>query len=152
MWDLKKMQSATVSIFSPFICHEEIGLDVMILSSIPLLSCVQLFAAPWIFLTITNSQSLLKFMLESVMPSNHLILFCHPLLLLPSFFPSIRVFSKESVLCIRWPKYWSFSFRISPFKEYSSWFPLGWTGWISLKSKFHTTVQKHKFFSAQLSL
>ena len=70
-------------------------------------------------LSITNSQSLLKLMLiESVMPSNHLIL-CHPLLLLPSIFPSIRVFSKESVLRIRWPKDWSFSFSISPSNEYS---------------------------------
>ena len=70
-------------------------------------------------LSITNSWSLLKLMsIESVMPSNHFIL-CRPLLLLPSFFPSIRVFSNESVLCIRWPKYWSFSFNISPPNEYS---------------------------------
>ena len=69
--------------------------------------------------SITNSRNLLKLMsIESVMPSNHLIL-CHPLLLLPSIFPSIRVFSNESVLCIRWPKYWSFSFSISPSNEYS---------------------------------
>ena len=70
-------------------------------------------------LSITNSQSLLKLMsIESVMPSNHLIL-CHPLLLPPSIFPSIRVFSSESVLCIRWPKYWNFCFNISPSNEYS---------------------------------
>ena len=70
-------------------------------------------------LSITNSQSSLKLMsIESVMPSNHLIL-CHPLLLLPSIFPSIRVFSSESALCIRWPKYWSFSFSISPSNKYS---------------------------------
>ena len=70
-------------------------------------------------LSITNSWSLLTLMsIELVMPSNHLIL-CHPLLLLPSIFPNIRVFSNDSVLCIRWPKYWSFSFRISPSKEYS---------------------------------
>ena len=81
-------------------------------------------AIPWTAarqasLSITNSQSLLKLMsIESVMPSNHLIL-CHPLLPLPSVFPSIRVFSKESVLCIRWPKYWSFSFSLSPSNEYS---------------------------------
>ena len=86
------------------------------------LSCVQLFATPWTAagqasLSITNSQSLLKLMsIESVMQSNHLIL-CHPLLLPPSIFPSIRVFSNESVLHIRWPKYWSFS--ISPSNEYS---------------------------------
>ena len=79
-------------------------------------------------LSITNSQSLLKLMsIVSVMPSNHLIL-CHPLLLLPSIFPSIRVFSNESVLRIRWPEYWSFSFNISPSNEYQDWFLLGWTG------------------------
>ena len=79
-------------------------------------------------LSITNFQSLRKLMsIESVMPSNHLILCC-PLLLPPSIFPSIRVFSNEAVLRIRWPKYWNFS--ISPSNEYS-WFPLGWTGWIS---------------------
>ena len=92
------------------------------------------------------------------MPPNHLIL-CRPLLLLPSIFPSIRVFSSESVLCLRWPKYWSFSFNISPSNEYSrlissrmDW----WTGWVSLQFKrpsrvfSNTTVQKHKFFGAQL--
>ena len=94
------------------------------ISSVQLLSCVRLFAIPWteehqISLSITNSQSLHKLMsIESVMPSNHLIL-CHPLLLPPSIFPSIRVFSNESVLCIRWPKNWSFSFSISPSNEYS---------------------------------
>ena len=93
-------------------------------SSIQSLSHVQLFAAPWTAahqasLSITNSQSLLKLLsIESVMPSSHLILY-HPLLLLPSIFPSIRVFSKESALCIRWPKYWNFSFSISPSNEYS---------------------------------
>ena len=88
------------------------------------LSHVQLFATPWTAacqasLSITNSQSLLKLMsIELVMPSNHLIL-CRPLLLLPSIFPSIRVFSNESVLHIRWPKFWSFNFSISPSNEYS---------------------------------
>ena len=92
-------------------------------SSGQLLSCVRLFETPWTAacqasLSITNSRSLLKLMsIKSVMPSNHVIL-CHPLLLLPSIFPSIRVFSSESVLCIRWPKYWSFSFSISPSNEY----------------------------------
>ena len=91
-------------------------------SSVQLLSRVQLFVTPWIAahqasLSITNSRSLLKLMsIESVMPSNHLIL-CHPLLLLPSIFPSIRVFSSELALRIRWPKYWSFSFSIIPSKE-----------------------------------
>ena len=94
------------------------------ISSVQLLSCVRLFVTPWTAarqasLSITSSQSFLKLMLiQSVMPSNHLIL-CHPLLLLPSIFPSIRVFSNESVLRIRWPKYWSFSFSTSPSNEYS---------------------------------
>ena len=95
--------------------------------------------------------------IESVMPANHLVLCC-PLLLLSSIFPSIRVFSNESALLIKWPKYWKFSFSISPSNAYSGWFPLGWTGWISLKSKglsrvfSNTTVQKHQFFSAQFFL
>ena len=94
------------------------------ISSVQLLSHVQLFAAPWTAarwasLSITSSRSLLKLMsIESVMPSNHLIL-CHPLLLPPSIVPSIRVFSNKSVLSIRWPKYWSFSFSISLSNEYS---------------------------------
>ena len=93
-------------------------------SSVQSLSHVRLFATPWTAthqasLSITNSQSSLKFKsIESVMPSSHLIL-CQPLLLLPSILPSIRVFSNESVLLIRWPKYWSFSFNISPSNEYS---------------------------------
>jgi len=98
--------------------------QMFINSSVQALSCVQLFATPWTAahqasLSITNSQSPPKPMsIESVMPSNHLIL-CHPLLLLPSIFPSIRVFSNESALHIRWPKDWSFSFNISPSNEYS---------------------------------
>ena len=94
---------------------------------------------------------------EWMMPSSHLIL-CHPLLLLSSIFPSIRVFSNMSALHSRWPKYWSFSFTISPSKNIQDLFPLGWTGLISLQSKelssffSSTTVQKHQFFSAQLSL
>ena len=94
---------------------------------------------------------------ELVMPSNHLI-FCYSLLLLPSIFPSIRVFWNELVLHIRRPKYWSFSFSISPSNEYSDLVSLWWTGWISLLSKglsrvfSNTTVQKHQFFGTQLSL
>ena len=94
------------------------------ISSVHSLSPVRLFVTPWTaahqaFLSITNSRSLLKFTsIESVTPSNLLIL-CHPFLLLPSIFPSIRVFSKESALRIRWPKYWSFSFSVSPSNEYS---------------------------------
>ena len=131
-------------------------------SSVQSFSCIRLFVTPWTAahqasLSITNSWSLLKLMsIESVMPSNHLI-FCHPLLLPPSIFPSIRVFPNESALCIRWLKYWSFSFNISPSNEHSDWFPLGWTGLISLQSKglsrvFNTMVQKHQFFGTQLSL
>ena len=101
--------------------------------------------------------SLLKLMsIELVMPSNHLIL-CRPLLLLPSIFPSISVFSKESVLCVTWQKYWSFSLNISPSNEYSGlisfridWFDLAVQG--TLKSLLNTTVKKHQFFGAQPSL
>ena len=104
-------------------------------------------------LSITNSQSSPKLMsIELVMPSNHLIL-CRPLLLLPSIFPTIRVFSNESVLCTRWPKYWSFSFNISPSMNIH---PLGWTGWISLQSKglsrvfSNTTVQSRRLLLSSL--
>ena len=123
------------------------------ISSVQLLSCVQLFATPWTAahqasLSITNSWSLLKLMsIESVVPSNHLIL-CRPLLLPPPIFPSIRVFSNESVLRIKWPKNWSFSFNISPSNE-QDWFPLGWEGCSRVFS--NTTVQKHQFFGAQPS-
>ena len=124
-------------------------------------SC-QLFVTPWTTacqdsLSITNSWSLLKFMsIESVMPSNHLIL-CHPLLLLPSIFPSIKVFSNESVLPIRWSKYWKFSSASVLLMNIQDWSPLGWTGWISLQSKglsrvFSNTVQMDQFFSDKLSL
>ena len=121
------------------------------------LSRVWLFVTPWTAahlasLSFTISQSLLKLMsIELVMPSNHLILCC-PLLLLPPIFSSIRVFSNESALCIRWPKYWSFSFSISPSNEYSGlisikvdWFDLlAVQG--TLKSLLNTIVQKHQFF------
>ena len=132
-------------------------------SSVQSLSHVLLFAIPWIVagqvsLSITNSRSLLKFMsIESVMPSNHLIL-CGPLLLLPSVFPSIRVFSNESVLCIRWPKCCSFSFSISPSNEYSGLisFRMDWLDLLAVQGASrvfsNTTVQKHQFFDSQLSL
>ena len=103
------------------------------LSSVQSLSCVWLFVTPWTAahqasLSITNSGSLLKLMsIQSVMLSNHLIL-CHPLLIPPSIFPNIRVFSNELALRIRWPKYWSFSFSLSLSNESFQWFPLGWTG------------------------
>ena len=109
-------------------------------------------------LSIANSQSSPKLMsIESVMPCNHLIL-CRPLLLPPSIFPSIRVFSNESPLHIRWPKYWSFSFSISPSMNTQDWSPSGWSGWISSQPKglsgvfSNTTVQRHQFFGTQLSL
>ena len=137
-------------------------------SSVQSLSHVWLFTTPWTTawqpsLSITNSQSLLKLVsIELVMPSNHLIL-CHPLLLLPSIFPSIRVFSNESVLHIRWPKYWSFSFSISPSNEYSRLisFRMGWLDLLTVQGTLKSLLQHHSskasilqcsaFFIAQLS-
>ena len=123
-------------------------------------SCVQLFATPWTgayqaSLSINNSWSLLKLMsIASVMPSNHFIL-CHPLLLLPSIFPGIRVFSKESVLLIRCPKCWSFSFSNSSSNKYSGLISFRIDWWFSLQSKGLSQVfssSKASFFSTQLSL
>ena len=115
-----------------------------------MLSCVQLFATPWTAahqasLSITNSWSLLKLIsIESVMPSNHLIL-CHPLLLLPSIFPSIRVFSKESVLHIRWPKYWSFNVSICPSNEYSGLisFRIDWSDLLVVQGTLRSLLQHY---------
>ena len=117
-------------------------------SSVQLLSCVWLFATPWTAarqasLAITNSRSLLKLMsMESVMPSNHLIL-CRPLLLLPSIFPSIRVFSSESALHIRWPEYWSFSFTISPSNEHSGLisFRMDWLDLLAFQGTLKSLLQ-----------
>ena len=129
-----------------------------VLSSIQLLIHVRLFTTPWTpalqaSLSITNSPSSLKLMsTESVMPSNHFILCC-PLLLLPSIFPSIRVFSNKSVLRIRWPKNWSFSFSISPSNEHPRliFFRMDWLELLADSRVFsNTTVQKHQF-CAQLS-
>ena len=119
-------------------------------SSVQSLSHVRLFATPWTAacqasLSITNSQSLLKLMsIESMMSSNHLIL-CHPLLLPPSIFPSIRVFSSESALCIRWPKYWSFSFSISPSNEYSGLisFRIEWSDLLAVQGTLKSLLQHH---------
>ena len=131
-------------------------------SSVQPLSRVRLFVTPWITarqasLSITNSWSSLSLTsIESVMPSSHLIL-CRPVLLLPPIPPSIRVFSNESTLHMRWSKYWSFSFSIIPSKEHPGLIFLEWTGWISLQSKglsrvfSNTTVQKHQFFGVQPS-
>ena len=115
---LQLVETPCLSFEDPSFPHQ-VHMDTTPSQSVQSLSCVQLFATPWTAahqacLSITNSWSLLKLMsIESVMPSNRLILCC-PLLLLPSIFPSIRVFSNESVLRIRWPEYWSFSFSISP--------------------------------------
>ena len=126
------------------------------ISSVQSLSLIWLLATPWTTarqasLSITNSWSPPKLMsIESVMPSNHLILW-HPPVLLPSIFPSIRVFSNESALRNRWPKYWSFSFSISPSNEHSGLISFRIIGWISLQAKWlsrvfsNTTVQKHQF-------
>ena len=129
---------------------------------------MSLFATPWTAahqasLSISNSRSLFKLMsIELVMPSNHLI-FCHPLLLLPSILPSIRVFSSESVLRIRWPKYWSFSFSISPYNEYSGLisFRMDWLNLFVVQGTLKRLFQHHSskasilrcsaFFTAQLS-
>ena len=137
-------------------------------SSVHLLSHVRLFATPrtaarLASLSITNSWSLLKLMsIELVMPSNHLIL-CHPLLLLPSVFPSIRVFSNESVLCMRWSKYWSFSFSTSPSNEYSGLisFRMDWLDLLAIQGTRKSLFQHHSskasilrrsaFFMVQLS-
>ena len=136
-------------------------------SSVQSLSRVWFFVTPWTAarqasLSISNSQNLLKVMsIELLMPSNHLIL-CHPLLL-PSIFPSIRVFSNESVLCIRWPKYWSFSFSISPSNEYSGVisFRMDWLDLLAVQGTLKSFLQHHTskasilwcsaFFRVQLS-
>ena len=136
--------------------------------SVQSLSRVQLFATPWTAarqasLSIPNSQSLLKLRsIQSVMPSNHLIL-CHLLLLLPSIFPSIKVFSNESVLRIRWPKYQSFSFSISPSNEYSALisFRMDWLDYHAVQGTLKSLLQHHSskasvlrhsaFFIVQLS-
>ena len=137
-------------------------------SSVQSLSHVRLFVTPWIAacqasLSITSSRSLLKLMsIESVMPSNHLIL-CRPLLLLPSIFPSIRVFSNESVLHIRWPKYWSFSFTISLSNEHPELisFRMDWLDLLAVQRTLKSLLQHHSskasillclaFFIVQLS-
>ena len=120
-------------------------------SSVHSLSHIQLFVTPWmaarqVSLSITNSRNLLKLMsIESVMPSNHLIL-CYPLLLLPSIFPSIRVFSNEAALHIRWPKYWSFSFNISPSNELSGLisFRMDWMNLLASQGTLKSHLEYHR--------
>ena len=149
----------------PLWCKTLLGWSIF--SSVAL-SCVQLFVTPWTSagqasLSITNSRSLLKLIsIKSMMPSNHLIL-CHPLLLLPSIFPSIKVFSTESVLCLRWPKYWSFCFSISPSNEYSGLisFRMDWLDLLEVQGTLKSLLQHHSskasillrsaFFIVQLS-
>ena len=134
---------------SAFSWENTVSLSIQF-SSFQLLSCVWLFATPWTAahqasLSITNSRSLFKFMsIESVMLSNHLILCC-PLLLLPSIFPSIGVFSSESALHIRWPKYWSFSFNISPSNEYSGLisFRIDWLDLLAVQGTLKSPLQHH---------
>ena len=146
--------------------HFEEG--ILQFSSVQSLSRVRLFVTPWMAarqasLSITNSRSLLKLMsIDSVMPSNHLIL-CHPLLLLPSIFPRIRVFSNESALCIRCPKYWSFSFSIIPSKEIPGLisFRMDWLDLLAVQGTLESLLQQHSskasilwcsaFFIVQLS-
>ena len=144
---------AEANLMSPWVC----------IRSVHSLSHVQLFATPWTTarqasLSIANSWSLLKLKsIKLVMPSNHLILCC-PLLLLPSVFSSIKVFSNELVLHMWWPKYWSFSFSISPSNEHPGLisFRMDWLNLLAVQGLSrvfsNTTVQKHQFFSAQLSL
>ena len=134
-----------------------ISLDMF--TSVQLLSHVRLFVTPWTAarkasLSITNSWSLPKLTsIKSVIPSNHLILCC-PFFLLPSIIPSIRVFSNESLLCIRWPRYWSFSFSISPPNEYSGLisFRIDWLNLLAVQGTLKSTVQNNQFFDPQLSL
>ena len=145
------------------------GLSIQLCSSVQSLSHVQLFVTPWTAarqasLSITNSQSPPKPMsIKSVMPSNHLTLYC-PLLLLPSIFPSIRVFSNQSALHIRWPKFWSFSFNISPSSEHPGqiFFRMDWLGLLAVQGTPNSLLQHHSskasilrhlaFFTVQLSL
>ena len=140
--------------FSHYFLHRKLEFYILcIFSSVQPLSHVWIFVTPWTAagqasLSTPNSQSLLKLMsTESVMPSNHLIL-CYPLLLLPSIFPSIRVFSNELVLCIRWPKYWSFSFSINPCTEYSVLisFRTDWLELLAVQRTLKRCLQHHISF------
>ena len=155
-------------LFSHLGCYIILSRAAVHFSSVQSLSHIQLFATPWttahqVSLSITNSQSLLRLMsIESVMLSNHLIL-CRPLLLLPSIFPGIRVFSTESALHIRWPKYWSVNFSISPSNGYSGLisFRMDWFDVVAVQGTLKSVLQHHSskasilwpsaFFIAQLS-
>ena len=167
---LVQMHGAWTMLPFPKVMHSSSrpGCDIMSISSVQPLSCVWLFIIQWTAasqasLSITNSRSLLKLMsIESVMPSSHLIL-CHPLLLSPSIFPRIRVFSDETVLHIRWQKYWSFSFSISSSNEYSGLisFRMDWLDLLAVQGTLKSLLQHHSskasilqcspFFTVQLS-
>ena len=133
-----------------FHIHKPIFVSVVQFNAVQSFGRVRLFETPWtaarqVPLSISNSWSLLKLMsIELVMPSNHLIL-CHPLLLPPSIFPNIRVFSNESVLCIRWPKYWSFIFSTSPSREYSGLisFRMDWLDLLAVQRTLKSLLQHH---------
>ena len=162
--------SASASVLPEYLGLISLRIDLFSVQfgSVQLLSCVRLFVTPWTeahqaSLSIINSRSLLKLMsIELVMPSNLLIL-CRPLLLPPSIFPSIRVFSNVSVLCIRWPKYWSFSFSISPSKEHPGLisFRMDWLDLLAVQGTLKSLLQHHSskasilrcsaFFGVQLS-
>ena len=133
--------------------------NILPFSSVQLLSHVWLFVTPWTAahqasLSVTNSQSLLKLMpMESMMPSNHFILCC-PLLLLPSIFSSIRIFSNESALCIRWSKYWSFSFSVSPSNEHPGLisFRMDWLNLLAVQGTLKSLLQHHSSKASFLGL
>ena len=148
-WECKLVQPLWITVWR-FIKKKKKNGSRIAISSVQSLSPVQLFAIPWTAacqasLSITNFRSLLKLMsIESLMPSNHLIL-CHVLFLLPSIFPSIRVFSNKSVLCIRWPKYWSLSFSISPSNEHSRLisFRIDWFDLLAVQGTLKSLLQHH---------
>ena len=158
----------TIELLYSLFLHNLVYLPSVQFNSVQLLSRVRLFSTSWTVahqasLSITNSQNLLKLVsIESMMPSNHLIL-CHPLLLLPSILPSIRVFSNESVIGIRWPKYWSFNFNISPSNEYSGLisFRIDWLDLLAVQGTLKSLLQHRSskvsilqhsaFFMVQLS-
>ena len=148
IWNVISMNQGTLDMVKQEIMR--LDSDISGISSVKSLSHVPLFATPWsaahqVSLSITNSWSLLKLMsIESVMPSNHIIL-CHPLLFLTSIFPSIRMFSKESVLHIRWLKYWSFSFNINPSNEYPGLisFRMDWLDLLAVQETLKSLLQHH---------
>jgi len=149
---LNLLKSQHIKLITSFLnqCISSLAIDILIFSSVQSLSLVRLFVTPWIAalqasLSITNSRSSLRLTsIESVMPSSHLIL-CRPLLLLPPIPPSIRVFSNESTLRMRWPKYWSFSFSIIPSKEHPGLmsFRMDWLDLLAVQGTLRSILQHH---------